>query len=69
MSRHSKFVVSDLFCEATAACNANTSHWMSAIRGTRLLFVHEANRINTIGPSSPRDDTDARSTEVARKSR
>ena len=68
MSRQSKFVVSDLFREATAACSANTSHWMSAMRGTRLLFAHEANRINTIGPS-PRDDTDARLGEVVRKSR
>ena len=59
MSRQSKFVVSDLFREATAACSANTSHWMSAMRGTRLLFAHEANRINTIGQSAPRDDTDA----------
>jgi hypothetical protein len=69
MSRQSKFVVSDLFREATAACSANTSHWMSAMRGTRLLFAHEANRINTIGQSSPRDDTDARLGEVVRKSR
>jgi hypothetical protein len=68
MSRQSKFVVSDLFREATAACSANTSHWMSAMRGTRLLFAHEANRINTIGPS-PRDDTDTRLGEVVRKSR
>jgi hypothetical protein len=30
---------------------------MSAMmRGTQLLFAHEANRINTIGRSSPRDD-------------
>jgi hypothetical protein len=63
MSRQSKFVVSDLFREATAA---NTSHWMSAMRGTKLLFAHEANRVNTIGQSSPRDDTDARLAEVVR---
>jgi hypothetical protein len=54
-----KFVVSDLFREATAVCNANTNHWMSAVRGTKLLFAHEANRINTVGQSSPRDDNDA----------
>jgi hypothetical protein len=60
MSRQSKFVMSDLFREATAACNANTSHWMRAMRGTKLLCAPEANRINTIGQSSPRDDTDAR---------
>ena len=59
MSLQSKFVVSDLFREATAVCNANTNHWMSAVRGTKLLFAHEANRINTVGQSSPRDDNDA----------
>jgi hypothetical protein len=60
MSLQSKFVVSDLFREATAVCNANTSHWMSAIRGTKLLFAREANRINMVGQSSPRDDNAVR---------
>jgi hypothetical protein len=67
MSMQSKFVISELFREAAATCNANTSHWRSAMRGTKLLFAHEANFTNIIGQSWPQDDADARLAEIVRK--